>query len=57
MATVNKILQKAGVTSKKAAKKTTRIKLEFDKELESLSGTIIFPEKLALANKFLSKVK
>jgi hypothetical protein len=27
--------------------------LEFDKELEKLSGTILFPEKLKAANEFL----
>ena len=43
--------------SKNTKKKVSRIKLEFDKELEILSGTILFPEKLALANKFLSKAK
>jgi hypothetical protein len=39
----------------KVGKKAPRIKLEFDKELQALSGTILFPEKLAMANKFLSK--
>jgi len=29
--------------------------LEFDEELEKLSGTILFPEKLKAANEFLSK--
>ena len=29
--------------------------LEFDSELENLSGTILFPEKLKTANEFLSK--
>jgi hypothetical protein len=42
---------------KKLKKKISRIKLEFDKDLEVLSGTILFPEKLVAANKFLSKVK
>ncbi len=41
----------------KARTKVARIKLEFDKELEILSGTILFPEKLSMANKFLSKAK
>ena len=44
-------------TVKKLGKKISRIKLEFDKELEILSGTILFPEKLDAANKFLSKAK
>jgi hypothetical protein len=40
---------------KKGRIKVSRIKLEFDSELESLSGTILFPEKLKIANKFLHK--
>ncbi len=42
---------------KKVRRKIARIKLEFDKELEVLSGTILFPEKLDAANKFLAKGK
>ena len=42
---------------KKQGKKISRIRLEFDKELEILSGTILFPEKLIAANKFLSMAK
>ena len=29
--------------------------LEFDNELEKISGTILFPEKLKAANEFLTK--
>ncbi len=43
------------ITVKKTRKRVPRIKLEFDKELEKLSGTILFPEKLKAANEFLSK--
>jgi ribosome-interacting GTPase 1 len=35
---------------KKGRRKIARIKLEFDKELEVLSGTILFPKKLDAAN-------
>jgi len=42
---------------KKSNKRVARIKVEFDKELEVLSGTILFPQKLASANKFLSATK
>ena len=54
--------KKSQATDTTAHKKTVRrkiahIKLEFDKELEVLSGTILFPEKLAIANKFLLKAK
>ncbi len=58
-----KVLDKNSVGKPKARtvktlrKKVSRIKLEFDKELEVLSGTILFPEKLESANKFLSKAK
>jgi hypothetical protein len=45
----------SGPYGSKTRKKVARIKLEFDKELEILSGTILFPEKLVMANKFLSK--
>jgi hypothetical protein len=41
---------------KKARKKPARIILKFDKELENISGSILFPAKLELANKFLSKI-
>ena len=40
---------------KSVAKKVSRIKVQYDKELDTLSGSIIFPEKLASANKFLKK--
>lgn len=40
---------------KKSEKKISRIKVQYDKELDALSGTILFPEKLAAANKFLKK--
>ena len=52
--------KKAGQTvapkhKKSVAKKVSRIKVQYDKELDTLSGSIIFPEKLASANKFLKK--
>lgn len=40
---------------KGVAKKVSRIRVQYDKELDTLSGTILFPEKLAAANKFLKK--
>ncbi len=40
---------------KKTRKKASRIILKFDKELTGISGSILFPAKLELANKFLGK--
>lgn len=45
------------IPAKKLRRKISRIKLEFDKELEVISGTILFPEKLEAANKFLAREK
>jgi hypothetical protein len=53
----NQTAENTGTVRKKVRKNVSRIKLVFDKNLEILSGTILFPEKLDAANKFLSKSK
>jgi len=40
---------------RKSRKRIATIKLEFDKDLQALSGTILFPQKQEAANKFFSK--
>ena len=47
--------EEKSITIKKTRKRVPRIRLQFDKELEKLSGTILFPEKLKAANELLSK--